>query len=61
MINNKIQSLYDLYAHQLSKHPNSKFLFDKVDSKWQGISFSEIDAKVQSLQNYFYEKKNKKR
>ncbi len=60
MISNKIQSLYDLYVHQLSKYPNSKFLFDKVGSKWKGISFSEIDAKVQALQSYFYEKKIKK-
>ena len=60
MINNKIQSLYDLYAYQLTKYPNSKFLFDKVHSKWKGITFSEIERKVQSLQHYFYETEIKK-
>ena len=46
MINNKIQSLYDLFVQQLLKNPDSKFLFDKINTKWRGLTLSEINNKV---------------
>ena len=52
MINNKIQSLYDLFTQQLLKNPDSKFLFDKINSKWRGLTLSEINNKVKSIQFY---------
>ena len=60
MINNKIQSLYDLFTQQLLKNPDSKFLFDKINSKWRGLTLGEINNKVKSIQ-FYLKKKCKKR
>ena len=60
MINNKIQSLYDLFTQQLLKNPDSKFLFDKINSKWRGLTLSEINNKVRSIQFYLQKKNVKK-
>ncbi len=60
MINNKIQSLYDLFTQQLLKNPDSKFLFDKINSKWRGLTFGEINNKVKSIQFYLKKKNVKK-
>ena len=60
MINNKIQSLYDLFVQQLLKNPHSKFLFDKVNTKWKGLTLDEINDKVKSIQFYLQKKNVKK-
>ena len=60
MINNKIQSLYDLFTQQLLKNPDSKFLFDKINSKWRGLTLGEINNKVKSIQFYLQKKNVKK-
>lgn len=52
----KISNLCDIFKYQLHTNPDDKFLFTKIQKKWIGHSFFELNEEIIKIKQYLFEK-----